>query len=364
MPTFKPLTISIRLPPFGVDVVASAASLTGIGSGNQDNRDACNSRFVAGEHPQLVKRPVVGSTAFSFGARLLIEGLEDIAQVLKRQRRTQQLSLAHQLLADLVVDPFLEPSFSATEPSQKFSGTSSAFARDVGSYPAVSIASVLQLLTAPSLTRRSGGKVTATQIHTYYLGCLARWWGGQFNRNVDVVAPIFFALDQSGTGRLLTRQQRSLVISNQQLEGVALVNQRHSNFRCVRVIDKRPSIQTNAGWSKLLNFLGCLQICNHATNRLTDVIRLRTRCLFYWLIGQMVKLGSVIALMQAGSDQDLIASFCKPIHRAVNYWSHIVWDLKLTRYRQGLGHAFILLHPLSESGKPRPAFLPAHASLA
>jgi len=43
MPTLKPLAIPIGLSSYGVDMSATAASLTGVGRRNKNNRNASDS---------------------------------------------------------------------------------------------------------------------------------------------------------------------------------------------------------------------------------------------------------------------------------------------------------------------------------
>lgn len=330
--------------------MAARTGLRRVGRWNENEGNACKSRFVVDEHPQLVKRPVVGSATFLFSAGLLVERFSNIRQVLKRQCCTQLFCLVYQLLTDIVVDPFLEPTFSAREPSQELSTAPSAFARDVGSYPTVSITSWLQLRAVPRLPSRGCGNVTSAQINTNYLGSLPVWWGIQFNGDVDVETSIS-PQNQSGTGGRLPVKQGALVVANQQLEPMTLVYQGNPNFLGVWVIDKRSSIQADASWAKRMNLLGCLQIAQYATNRLTDVIRLQSRCFPNCFINQVMQFCGVVALMQLSGYQDSVASIRKSLHRAVNCWSHIVGDLELTRYRQGLSHASILLHQSRKTGK-------------
>src|SRR5919202_295187 len=357
MPTLKPFPIAIRLSFFGVEVMATRASLRSISGRNKDNRDACNSGFVIYKHPQLVKRPVVGSATFLLGAWLLVKRLPNVAQVLKRQCCTNLLRLSYQFLTDIVVDPLLEPSFSAREPSQELPTTPSAFARDVGSCLAVSITSLLQLLAIPRYPCRSGSNVAASQIDTNHLGCFTCWGSVKLNSDIDVETPVL-TLNQGGTGGCLSRQQCPLVVANQQLECVALVNQCDSNLLGVRMIDKRPGIQADTGRTKLPNLLGGFQVAQHPTNRLTNVIRLKSSCLPYRFVGQVVQLGSVVALVQLSGYQNGIASLCKPLHCAVNRGPYIVRDLKLARYRQRLGHVSILLHPPRIAAHPAPLSSP------
>lgn len=350
MSTLKALTIPKRLSWFGMDVVTSATGATCIGRWYKHNWYTRNSRLVADKQPQLIESPVVGSAAFLFSARFLVKGLSDIGQILKRQCRTQLSRFSDQRHTDIVVDPLLESSFSAREPSQELPRTPSAMKRDVGSYPAVSIPNLLQLSAIPRLTRRGCGDVTASQVNTNNLGCFTRWWGVKFNGNVDVVAPIP-TLYQCSTGGRLPRQQCALVIANQQLERVALVYQRNPNLFGLGMVDKRPSIQADAGRTKLLDSFSGFQVAQYPTNRLTNVIGFQPSRFLHRLVGQVMQLGGVVALVQLSRYQDLIASISKPLHRAVNYWRHFVGDLKLARYRQGLSHALIILHPLRDAGK-------------
>lgn len=297
MPTLKPLTIPERLSGFGMDVVASATGATGISRWHKNHLHSSNSRFVTNKQPQLVERPVVGSAAFLFGTRQLEQGLSNIRQVFKCQCRIQLSRLSDQQCADIVVDPLLEPSFPAREPSQEFSTTPSAFARDVGSYPTVPVASLLQLRAVPRLTCRGGGNVASAQINTNYFGSFPCWRGIQFNGDIDVETSIS-PLNQGGTGGRLSIKQRSLVVTNQQLKPITLIDQRNPNFLEVGMINERSSVQADAGWAKHPYLFGRLQVAQYPTNRLTDVIRLQTCCFPHRFINQVMQLGGVVALVQ------------------------------------------------------------------
>src|SRR5919199_927700 len=120
MPTLKCFPVAIRLPFFRVNVMATRAHLAGIGRGDKHDWYTSKSKFI--------KCPVVGFAPFLFGAWLLIERLSNIGQILKCQRCAQLFRLRYKFFTDVVVNPFLEPAFSAREPSQELPATPSAFA--------------------------------------------------------------------------------------------------------------------------------------------------------------------------------------------------------------------------------------------
>jgi hypothetical protein len=216
------------------------------------------------------------------------------------------------------------------------------------------------LSAVPYLSRRGCGYVATPQIDTNNLGSFACWWGIKFNGDVDVKVPIS-SFNQRGTGGRLPVEQCSLVVADQQLERVSFINQRYSNFLRVRMIDKRSGVQADTGRTKLPNLFGGLQIAQYSTNRLTNVIRFQTSCFSHRLISQVMQLSGVVALMQLSRYQNLMASIRKSLHRAVNRWLHVIRDLKLTRYRQGLSHVSILLHQARPVVHPAPLSSPSAA---
>ncbi len=140
MPTLKKLAVAIGLTNNRVDVSTSRTGLTCIGRWNEHNRYASNICFVPDKQAQLVKRPVICSTSFRFAAWLLIERLSNICQILKNQCCTQLSCILNNPLRYVVIQPLVIPLFLARKPSQQSSRTVSAFALNIGSNFAVTIA--------------------------------------------------------------------------------------------------------------------------------------------------------------------------------------------------------------------------------
>lgn len=105
MPTLKLLPIAITLPLFGVNVAATGTGLTGVGWWNTHNEYTCNRSLVVHEHPQLVKRPVIGASTLSLGSRPGVETVTNSAQIFKRNAL---FCFVHQLFADVVIQPMHE----------------------------------------------------------------------------------------------------------------------------------------------------------------------------------------------------------------------------------------------------------------
>ena len=176
MPTLKLLPVPIRLPFFRVDVSAARASLTGIGRRNKHNRNTSYCSFVSYKNYELVERPVVRSSPLSFVSRFGIKAFPNSGQVLKCQRRTRLFCLLYQLLADVVIHPFLEPALSARKPSHQATCRTSAFGLNVSPDLAKSVTNRLNLTPIPGFSPRSSGNVAASEIDPNHLGCFACRW--------------------------------------------------------------------------------------------------------------------------------------------------------------------------------------------
>ncbi len=228
VPTLKLLPVTITLPFGGVDMSASGTGLRRVRRWHEHNRNACNHRFVLHKDSNLVERPIVGSTPLSFVSRLLVQIISDTCQILKRQCSLVRFCSVHQLLADVVIQPFLKAPFSALEPSQKSSRIPSAFALNIRSDLAVSVASGLNPLAAPTIASRSCGDVSASQIHTDNFGCLTRGFSENINAEIDVVISLLGFVQRRRCGDL-PFQQGKLIVANQELKLFPSTDQRDSD---------------------------------------------------------------------------------------------------------------------------------------
>lgn len=325
-------------------VQAVMASLAGVRRWNQYNRYSCNCRFVARKHSKTVERPIVGSSALSFVSWLLVETVSDIGQILKRDCRANLLGLLNQFFRDVVIDPLLEPLFSARKPPQQSARTASAFALNIGSNLGIAVTGCLQLPTIPGLTCAGCSNIPPAQIHTNHLRSLTRWLGRKVYRNLDVVIPIA-AFDQGSSSRCLPFQQSKLIIANRQGQPNPLVHQCDTNVLIRFPVSKHSGVEADRGRSEFVNLLCRFHVADNATDSLTRMVCFQPCHCPHLPIGQMMESGNVAAIFPLRNFQNLIASVSKRLKGCINFWTQLYRDLKLAGDRYGLSHRTIVLHP-------------------
>ena len=340
----KHFTVTVRLPFFGVDVMATTASLRCVSRRHKDNGDSSQNSFICNKHPELIERPIVRPSPLSFVTGLGIQRLANIGQVFKRQCCIYCLGFVYQLSADTVVDIFLKPRFSPREPLEESSRPTSAFGLKRCSDPRVTVASSLQLATIPSFVCGSGGDVSPAHVYPNHFWCFTCWRGVKFNSNLNVVVSTS-SLDQRGTGGSLSSKQCQLIVANRQREPDTFRHQRNTYVLIGLPISEYPGIQRDTGWTKLVNLLDSFHIAHHSPNGLADMIRFQSSRQFDRVVGQVMQFGCIAAVFSLGYLQYLIASICKTLQSAVNFLPQLYRDLQLTRYRYCLSHALIILHP-------------------
>ena len=346
---------------------AARTSLAGIGGSDKHNWNTSNGGFVPNKEPELVKRPIVRSTSFRFASWLLVKTAPNPGQVLKGQGRTRLSSFCYQLLTDVVVQPFLKATFSARKPSQqpprvalakRGALSARAFALNIPSNSTKSIPSRLDLRTAPRFTCGGSGNIPSTQIDPNYFGGLARWWSVYLNYKVDVIVT-FLGLTQGGTGQVLTPKQSNLVPPNGQLKVNSSTFERYSHKLFGLHISKCANIQANRSGSKLVDLFDSFGVTNYPSNRLANMVSLKSCCFSYWFVDLVVKLGCVPAVLLFGYCQYLITSVSKALQSVIDFGAILYGDYKLAFNRQGLTHATIISHPRARRLKSQPAFLSA-----
>jgi len=357
MPTLKLLPVPIRLPFNWVDVMASGACLTGIGRGHEDSQNASNSSFVPNEDSKLIERPVVRPSSLSFASWLSVEAVSDSGQVLKSQPSSRGECFLHQLLADIVIHPFLEPTLPPRKPSHQATCRTSAFGLNVSPDPTESVANGLNLASVPGLPRGSCRYIAATKIHANYLGCLARWWSVYLNDKVDVVVTLLGFI-QGCTSEILPSKQCNLIPADGQLKINSSTFEGYSHNLFSFYIPERPDIQADACWSELVNLFDGFSIVNHPSNGLANVISFQFRSFSHWLINLVVKLRGIPAVLTFGDFQYLVASISKSLQSFIDFWSILYRDYKLAFNRQGLIHASIIAHPIIRRLKSQLPFPP------
>jgi len=350
MSTLERLAASVGLALLRVDVQAVMTGLTGIGGRNQYHRHSSNGSLVGHKHPELVERPVIGSTAFSLTPRFLIQALSDACQVLKSQCCTNSLGIPDQGSADVVVQPCLVAPFPPREPTKQSSRRPRAFGLNLGAYTAEPVADGLDVFSTPRASVTSGGYIPPAQVNSDYLGSLASWGSVQLNRNVDVVLPLL-GLGQSSACWLLAPQKRYLIAADLELEPNPSTHQGHANNLFGLSVLESTHIQSQAGGAKLVDLLHRFGVANHTAECLTDVVGFQPRCRSHWPINQVVQLGDVPALFTLSGVEDLVASVSKSLQGAVNLLTQLLWDYQLATYRDGLAHELIVVHP---------GFVPVH----
>ena len=351
MPTLKLLPVPIGLPFFRVDVSAARASLTGIGRRNKHNRNTSYCSFVSYKNYELVERPVVRSSPLSFVSRFGIKAFPNSGQVLKCQRRTRLFCLLYQLLADVVIHPFLEPALSARKPSHQATCRTSAFGLNVSPDLAKSVTNRLNLTPIPGFSPRSSGNVAASEIDPNHLGCFACRWRVNLNHKVDVVVALARLLECC-TGHSLTSKQGNLIPTDGQLKINPSTFEGHSYNLFSFHVPECPNIQTDGGRPELVDLFNCFGVTNNATDSLTNMISFQSRCGSYWLINLVVKRGCVPAVFTLGYFQYLIASVSKSPQSFIDLWSKLYRHYNLALYRQGLSHVAIIIHTAWRRLKP------------
>jgi len=335
MSTLKLLTTAKRLPLSGVDVSAARASLRRVSGWNKNYWNTRNYGFVLREHPKLVERPVICSTPFGSVPRLFVEALPNVGQVLKSQCSINLFCFFYQLTADSVIQPLLKALFSAGEPSQQSSRTASAFALNIASDLGIAVTSGLNLCTTPAFICAGRGDISASQIHSDYLGRFARWVGWNLNADIDVIVS-FPGFIQGCRRWDLTPKQRDLVITNREFELFPSCNQGDSNGLQILQIDEGANVKVQRSRTKLVDLFNGFSIANHATNRLTDVVCLQTCRFSDWLVNQVMQLGCVPLFVLFSDSENLIASISKTLKCQVNFLTKLLRDLKLTFNRYNL----------------------------
>jgi len=344
MPTLEQLTIAVGLALLRVDVQAFVAGLAGVGRRHQYHRHSSNGSLVGHKHPELVERPVIGSTALSLAAMLLIQALSDACQVLKSQCRTNSLGIPDQGSADVVVQPCLVAPFSPREPTKQSSRRPRAFGLNLGAYTAEPVADGLDVFSTPRASVAGGGDIPPAQVNSDYLWSFTGRGSVQLNRNVDVVVPLL-SLGQSSAGGCLPPQQSDLITANLELEPNPSAHQGHAHGLVGLSVLKSTSVQSQTGGAKLVDLLHRLGIANHPTERLTDVVGFQPRCCPYRPIDQVVQLGGVPAVLLFGGVENLVASVSKSLQGAVNFLAQLLWDYQLATYRDSLAHGLIVVCP-------------------
>ncbi len=365
MPTLKLLPVAIRLPFFRVNVSATRASLTRVSRRDKHHWDSGNCSFVVYEYPELIKRPVVRSTSFSFATWFLVEAIPNSGQVFKCQRSFRGFCLSHQLFADVMVQPFLKPTFTPREPSQQSSRvalakrgalSARAFGLNVSSDSTKSVSNRLNLFTIPRLTCGRGGDIPSSKIDSDYLGCFTRWWSVYLNHKVDVVIALVGFI-QRCTGEVLSSKQCNLIPTNGQLKVNSSTLQGHTYSLGFFHISKCADVQANRSGSELVDLFDCLGVVDHPSNGLANVIGFQSRCFSNLLIDLVMKLSCIPAIISFSHCQYLMASIGKSPQSLINLWSILYRDYKLALYRQALSHKYILAHPTLRRLKPQSAFL-------
>jgi hypothetical protein len=369
MPTLKPLSIPIRLPFYGVDVSAARTSLAGIGRRHKYNGHASDSSLVSNKHSELVKRPVVSSSSFSFASGFGIKILPNSGQVFKCQCRIGLFRVLYQLLADsealaslrasIVINPFLEPSFSPRKPSEQPSRVASAFGLNVSPNLAKLVTNGLNLTSIPGLSGGSSSNIATPQVYPNYFRGFTCWRGINLNDKVDVVITLTRFL-QCCTGQILTSEQRYLIATEGQLEIDSSRLQCDSHNLLGLNIFECPHIKANGSRSEFVDFFNCFGIANNSPNSLADVICFKSSHFSNWLVNQVVKFSSVPAFLTFCYFQYLIASISKSLQSLIDFWSILYGNYKFAFYRQGLSHMPIVTHLGGRRLKPLPRF-PLHS---
>jgi len=344
MSTLERLAASVRLALLRVDVQAPVAGLAGIGGRNQYHRHSSNGSLVGHKHPELVERPVIGSTAFSFTPRFLIQALSDACQVLKSQCCTNGLGIPDQGSADVVVQPCLIAPFPPRKPTKQSSRRPRAFGLNLGAYTAEPVTDGLDVFSTPRTPVTSGGYIPPAQVNSDYLWSFASWGSVQLNRNVDVVLPLP-GLAQSSTCWFLPSQKCYLIAADLELEPNPSTHQCYTNSLFGLSVLESAHIQSQAGGAKLVDLFHRFGVANHTAECLTDVISLQPRCRSYRSINQVMQLGDVPALFTFSGVENLVAGVSKSLQGAVNLLTQLLWDYQLATYRDGLAHGLIVAHP-------------------
>jgi hypothetical protein len=360
MTTLKLLPVPIRLPLDWVDVMASRTGLTCVGWWHKYDQYASNCRFVIHKQPKLVKRPVIGSTPLSFTAWQLIKAIPDSGQVLKRQRSTCLFGFNNQLFGNIMVQPFLKPTFSARKPAEQSATVSAAFALNVSSNSAKSVSAAfalnvssnsaksvsdkLNLFTTPGFACGRGGDIPATKINAYYLGRLTCWWSVYLNHKVDVVVALL-GFTQGCAGKVLPSKQCNLIAPNSQLKINSSTLQRYPYRLGFLHILKCADIQTDRSRSELMDLFDRLGVTNYTTNSLANMVGFQPGSFPYRLIDLVVKLGCIPAVFAFSYLQYLVASIRKSPQSLIDLGSKLYRDYKLAFNRQGLIHEVIIPHP-------------------
>ncbi|GAX41459.1 hypothetical protein NIES4075_24320 [Tolypothrix sp. NIES-4075] len=217
------------------------------------------------------------------------------------------------------------------------------FALNVSSDLTVSVTSVLNLLSTPRFTCRSGSDVTPTQVNPNYFRRFARWVTRQVNTDIDVVVTAF-RLVKCSSSRRLPFEQCQLVITNTQLELNPTTHQSNADSLQVFNVLKSPHVQTQGCWTELVNLLNRCSITNHAPDCLADMVGFQPRSLTHWFINFVVKLNRVPAVLALCNLVYLITCISKPLQSAVYFGTQLYRDLKFAFYRYILHLSELLTH--------------------
>ncbi len=330
---------------------AARTSLTGISGRNKDNWDSSDSRLISNEDSELIERPIVRPTPLSLTSWLGVKTIPNSGQVLKRQCRIRLLCLLYQLLADIVIHPFLKAAFSPRKPSEQPSSVASAFGLNVSSEFTESVTNRLNLTSIPGLPRGSSGDVAPPKIDTNHFRCLACWWGINLNHQVDVVVTLTTFLERC-TRQSLTPKQCDLISTNRQIKINSSTFESYSYSLLSFYIAEGANIQADRSGSEFVDFMSRFGVTNDAPNSLTNVIGFQPCHFSHWLINLVVKLGCIPAVILFGNFQYLVTSISESLQSLIDFWSILYRDYKLALHRQGLSHNNIVAHPDCRRLKP------------
>ncbi len=338
--TVKHFSLTVRLSRFGVDVVASRTSLAGVSRVNPNDFDSGNTGFVFGEQSQLIESPPID---FCSGFPSNFRSQPNARQIFKSNCRIQFLSNFNELLADVVVDPFLKSRFSPGEPSEQPFGRLSAFGLNRSANLDKSVSDLPQLRSIPRLSRRCGCNISQSQINSQNFRGFPFGLSRNLNDNIDIIVAIY-ALRKCGTGGRLTPKQGDLIAANFQVKIHTSRLQCYAYFLLGFNIFERPSIKTDASGSKLVNLFSGFALVHHAANCLTDVIGFQSRCLSNPLVSQVMQFGGVPTVVVFSCLQYAVTSVGKTRQSLVDPFGKLGWDYQLAFYRDCLIHPPMVTH--------------------
>ena len=117
-------------------------------------------------------------------------------------------------------------------------------------------------------------------------------------------------------------------------------------------------VEVDRGGAKLVDLFNRFCITDRATNPLTKMVRLQSRCCSHWLVGQVMQLGCVPLFIRFSlfcNVKNLVASVSKPLQSQVNILTQLLRDYQLAFNRSGLHLKNIKTHPVQFYNKGSPA---------